>query len=230
MRLVSREEVIKVLVSEIDIFTKIYNEGSDIIARVKNAPTQAQVMGVIPYLTFLVSKYGNTSGGYTQFLNFLFYLMCEYSKEGEPISILNEQFIEESFRSLENSYSEIIESYQKQIRELENKQRTENNNERRNEIRRKIDELKRKKSQIETYQNDLKKVKQIYFDSDDKAELIKNIIERNSQVPIMLAVIVSKILTDNNPLIRKIFEKNLTIILEEMKKLYGGIFKEKSRS
>jgi len=77
MRLVTREEIIRKLIENLDKFDGIVKENYRVITRIKHGPSQLASFGLLPYITFLVSKYkinDKDSEGYTMFLNFLIYL------------------------------------------------------------------------------------------------------------------------------------------------------------
>jgi len=85
MRLLTREEVIKELIDNLDEIKKFENN-KELRTRIKNGPSQLASFGLLPYITFLVSKYDR--GGYREFLNILIYSL-------NKLNILNIEIVED---------------------------------------------------------------------------------------------------------------------------------------
>ena len=135
MKIVSRDEVIKALIEDMKVFEKIISkkevkgENEDnkdnLLARIKNGPTQLAMMGLLPYITFIVSKYEpeKDKQGYTRFLVFLIYILNKLkiielkNEENENIMKYMEEY-DNIRNSKTNNKNEIIEGLSKTIKEF----------------------------------------------------------------------------------------------------------------
>lgn len=109
MMLIDRNKCIKLLIEELETFEDLAkNEG--VITRIKNAPAQLMMYGLLPYITFLVSKYGSSSEGYTSFLNFLVYLLGK-----NKLGLININFKKEY---LKEKKDDLIKEFLREIHNL----------------------------------------------------------------------------------------------------------------
>jgi len=105
MRLLTREEVIKELINNLDKIKKFENN-KELRTRIKNGPSQLASFGPLPYITYLVSKYDKE--GYREFLNILIYLL-------NKLNILNIRTVED----LSKEDKEMIKKFLEWIKGLD---------------------------------------------------------------------------------------------------------------